>query len=116
MHIQVSEEARENLLSRIHEGEFVRLGVVPGGCAGMSYEARIDREIGGTDAVIYEQGRLRIVADDRSAIFLDGLKIEFSSDLIRPGFVLSNPNAKQSCGCGASFKADGPGSAGGCCG
>jgi iron-sulfur cluster assembly protein len=116
MRIEVSENAREALLNRLDEGEFLRLGVTPGGCAGMSYEAMIDREISGGDVVIYEAGSLRVVAEEQFATLLDGLKIEFSNDLIRPGFVLSNPNARESCGCGASFKAGGPGTTGGCCG
>jgi iron-sulfur cluster assembly protein len=116
MHIEVSESARAALLGRLDEGEFLRLGVAPGGCAGMSYAAMIDREIGGNDVVIYEAGGLRVVADEQFSAFLDGVEIEFSNDLIRPGFVLRNPNVREPCGCGASFKAGGPGPTGGCCG
>ena len=58
------------------------------------------------DDVYYEDGPLRIVSDKVSSIYLDGLTIDFSDDLIEPGFRLTNGNAKGSCGCGSSFSTD----------
>ena len=55
------------------------------------------------DDIYYQDGVLRIVSDKVSSIYLDGLTIDFSDDLIEPGFRLSNKNAKGSCGGGSSF-------------
>ena len=106
MQITVTDKAAEQLLgSGVGQDTFLRLGVGPGGCAGMSYEAYIDDGLTNRDEVIYEQGTLRIVTETLFVPMLDGLTIDFSDDLIQPGFILKNPNAEHSCGCGASFQA-----------
>ncbi len=105
MQITVAEKAVRQLLdSGIDEHHFLRLGVQPGGCAGMSYAAYVDTDLTPHDQVIFEQTPLRIVSDKGYLALLDGLQIDYSDDLIQPGFVLRNPNTRQSCGCGASFK------------
>ena len=60
------------------------------------------------DEVYYSEDKLRIVADKISSVYLDGLTIDFSNDLIEPGFRLTNSNAKGSCGCGSSFSTGDP--------
>jgi iron-sulfur cluster assembly accessory protein len=105
MKITISDQAVQKLLEGgIGETRFLRLGVQPGGCAGMSYSAYADDTLTEMDAVIYERNDLRIAADLRFLHLIDGLAIDFSDDLIQPGFILKNPNARQSCGCGSSFK------------
>ncbi|QHI69751.1 HesB/IscA family protein [Tichowtungia aerotolerans] len=105
MEITVSDQAINKLLEGGIGGEtFLRLGVQPGGCAGMSYSAYADDILTEMDAVIYDEDGLRIAADHRYLHLIDGLSIDFSDDLIQPGFILKNPNAQHSCGCGASFK------------
>lgn len=89
----------------IPAGDFLRIRVVPGGCSGHTYTAQIDDELFIVDQVLHESGGLRIVADPDSAPYLDGLRIDYSDDLIRSGFRFSNPKAGGSCGCGASFQA-----------
>lgn len=107
MEIKVTEKAIEQLLGSGVSGEnFLRLGVQQGGCAGLSYSAFIDDIISDADAVIYEKSDLRIVADSEFLHLIDGLNIDFSDDLVQPGFILKNPNAQRSCGCGSSFKAN----------
>jgi len=96
--------------AKLHEQDvgldpFLRIGVEAGGCSGMTYSASAGREMRDGDEVIYQDDELKVVADERSALFLDGLRIDFSDDLVKSGFRLSNPNAKRSCGCGASFTA-----------
>jgi len=106
MQITVTDKAIAQLLgSGLDKDNFLRLGVQPGGCAGMSYAAYIDDSMTNEDDVIFEQDDLRIVAEAQFLPMLDGLVIEFSDDLIQPGFILKNPNAEQSCGCGSSFAA-----------
>ena len=85
---------------------FFRIGVVAGGCSGQTYSAAVDTEADASDLTLYESGPLRIVTDPKSTIYLDGLQIDYSDDLIRSGFRFSNPKAGGSCGCGASFKAN----------
>ena len=107
MEISVTEKAVNKLLESGVSGEnFLRLGVQQGGCAGLSYSAFIDDILSDMDAVIYEQGELRIAADSEFLHLIDGLNIDFSDDLVQPGFILKNPNSQKSCGCGASFKAN----------
>jgi iron-sulfur cluster assembly protein len=107
MQITVTDKATEQLLGRgMDQDHFLRLGVEPGGCAGMSYEAYIDDNLTNADEVVYEQACVRIVAETRFVHLLDGLTIDFSDDLIQPGFILKNPNAQHACGCGASFQTE----------
>jgi iron-sulfur cluster assembly accessory protein len=84
---------------------FLRIRAVPGGCSGTTYHAALDSEIGGDDRVVYSDGDLRVVCDRQSSYFIDGLGIDYSSDLIKSGFRLTNPNANRACGCGSSFAA-----------
>ena len=102
--IAITERAQEEL-SKLELGEngFLRINVVPGGCSGMTYTAAVDTDFGAEDVSVFEADALRIVTDGGSAIFLEGLNIDFSDDLIRSGFRFTNPNASGSCGCGASF-------------
>ncbi len=102
--IDITPKAHEELLKLdIPEGSFLRINVIPGGCSGMTYSAAVDQDFSNEDVAVYEQERLRIVTDGGSAIFLEGLHIDYSDDLIRSGFRFTNPNAQGSCGCGASF-------------
>ncbi|MDH3345587.1 MAG: iron-sulfur cluster assembly accessory protein [Kiritimatiellaceae bacterium] len=106
MEITVTDKATEQLLgSGLDEQNFLRLGVRQGGCAGMSYDAFIDDVLTEADTVIYQQDKLRIVGAQEFLHLIDGLTIDFSDDLVQPGFILTNPNSQKSCGCGASFKA-----------
>ena len=86
-------------------GAFLRIGVVAGGCSGQTYSAAVDTHADPADLLLHESEGLRIVTDPQSAVYLDGLQIDYSDDLIRSGFRFSNPKAGGSCGCGASFKA-----------
>lgn len=104
LQITLSEKALGELRRLDVGGEqFLRLRVIPGGCAGMTYSAAIDSSLNEGDEVIAHEGGLRIVADSGSTAFLDGLHIDYSNDLIQAGFRFSNPNASKSCGCGSSF-------------
>jgi iron-sulfur cluster assembly protein len=102
--IHISDRAREELARLEATGEnFLRISVIPGGCSGMTYNACIDNTLSDADQVLYQDDELRVVADAGGAMFLDGLQIDYSDDLISSGFRFKNPKAKKSCGCGSSF-------------
>ena len=104
MNIKVTEKARLRLHDMgVSDEIFLRIGVKSGGCSGNSYDAVLDDNMQEVDDVYYTEDKLRIVSDKVSSIYLDGLTIDFSDDLIEPGFRLTNANAKGSCGCGSSF-------------
>ncbi len=104
MDIALTDKARTRLKSLgAGQDHFLRISVVAGGCSGHTYSAALDHQMQPGDEVIYDDDGLRIVAEGRSSLFLDGLVIDYSDDLIKAGFRLSNGNAKTACGCGASF-------------
>jgi iron-sulfur cluster assembly protein len=79
----------------------LRLEVKGGGCSGMSYGLSFDNEIE-KDHVVEVQG-VKVFVDPKSAVYLKGTSLDFQAGLQGKGFVLKNPNAKGSCGCGDSF-------------
>ena len=104
MSIQISSNAIKELKKlEVGDENFLRVSVIPGGCSGMTYTACVDSALGDDDEVVHEEDGVRIVADAGSASFLGELEIDFSYDLVKSGFQFRNPNAKKSCGCGASF-------------
>lgn len=86
---------------------YLRMGVRAGGCSGMSYvmdfmkegEAPVEE-----DTVLdFADGSVRCVIDPKSLMFLFGLRLDYSDELIGGGFSFLNPNAEETCGCGKSF-------------
>ncbi|MFQ6677712.1 MAG: HesB/IscA family protein [Fidelibacterota bacterium] len=84
------------------EGWALRMGVEGGGCSGMNYIMSFEKQQGEMDKVI-EQNGLTIYCDLKSWLYLKGLEIDFSDDMLNGGFKLNNPNANRTCGCGTSF-------------
>jgi iron-sulfur cluster assembly protein len=82
----------------------LRVGVEGGGCAGFSYTMNFDNESRADDQV-YEVDGIRVAVDMKSALYLSGTTLDYVNTLTGGGFQFSNPNAKQSCGCGTSFSA-----------
>lgn len=80
----------------------LRLGVVTGGCAGLSYDMRFQKSAYDND-VILEQGGLKIFINPESYKYLQGIEVHYVDTLKESGFQYRNPNAKSSCGCGTSF-------------
>ena len=84
------------------EGTFLRVSVAGGGCSGLSYKLDFTNESSDKDK-IFEKDGVKILVDSKSYLYLQGMELDFSGGLNGKGFVFNNPNAKKSCGCGASF-------------
>jgi iron-sulfur cluster assembly protein len=81
---------------------FVRVGVVGGGCSGLSYKLDFDNEVKAMDQV-FEDNSVKVVTDLKSFLYLVNTTLDFSDGLNGKGFYFSNPNASRTCGCGESF-------------
>jgi iron-sulfur cluster assembly protein len=86
----------------VHGG--LRLGVLGGGCSGLSYLFKFDVKPRPTDQILNFDD-VKVFIDPKSLVFLDGMTLDWKDSLIHSGFVFENPNAKKSCGCGTSFSA-----------
>jgi len=82
----------------------LRLGVLGGGCSGLSYQFKFDTKPRPKDKVFDFDG-VQIFIDPKSILYLHGLTLDYKETLMQSGFVFENPNAKKNCGCGTSFSA-----------
>jgi iron-sulfur cluster assembly protein len=82
----------------------LRLGVLGGGCSGLSYQFKFDAKPRTTDTVL-QFDDVSVYIDPKSLVFLDGMTLDWKDSIIQSGFVFENPHAKKSCGCGTSFSA-----------
>ncbi len=79
----------------------LRVAVEGGGCSGFQYDIRLDDPA--EDDLVLEKDGARVLIDPVSLPFLADAEIDFSDELIGARFVVRNPNATSSCGCGTSF-------------
>lgn len=107
--IYVSDKAKAKVIKLMEEAGvandesyFLRVGVVGGGCSGLSYKMDFDNAIKPMDQVFEDNG-LKIVTDLKSFLYLVNTELNFSDGLNGKGFYFDNPNASRSCGCGESF-------------
>tara|TARA_B100000927_G_scaffold286387_1_gene277819 strand:- start:284 stop:676 length:393 start_codon:yes stop_codon:yes gene_type:complete len=97
------------LLKNQIDKKALRVGVRSGGCSGMSYTMDfIGSDDINSDDKIYdyslgESEFFQVVCDPKSLLYIYGMQLDFSKDLIGGGFNFTNPNASQTCGCGSSF-------------
>jgi len=105
--IQITEKA----FKQIHEimieedtNEALRVFVQGGGCSGFQYGFTFDENQADDDFVI-EQDGVRVLVDAASMTYLSGAEIDYKKDLTSAQFVIKNPNATNTCGCGSSFAA-----------
>jgi iron-sulfur cluster assembly protein len=82
----------------------LRLGVMGGGCSGLSYSIKFDTRPRERDR-IYEFDGVRVFVDPKSFLYLHGMTLDYEETLMRQGFNFINPNSSRSCGCGSSFSA-----------
>jgi iron-sulfur cluster assembly protein len=106
--IKVSDTAKKKIIDLMQDDgfdasqDYVRVGVKSGGCSGLSYDLKFDKEIGENDKV-FEDNNIRVAVEKKSFLYLAGTILEFSGGLNGKGFVFNNPNANRTCGCGESF-------------
>jgi iron-sulfur cluster assembly protein len=83
----------------------LRLGVLGGGCSGLSYSVKFDTQARERDRVYNygDEGDVRIFVDPKSFVYLHGMILDYEDTLMRRGFNFINPNSSKSCGCGSSF-------------
>ncbi|MGD0095093.1 MAG: iron-sulfur cluster assembly accessory protein [Terracidiphilus sp.] len=80
----------------------LRLGVMGGGCSGLSYSIKFDTQPRERDRV-FEFDGVRVFVDPKSLLYLHGMTLDYEETLMRQGFNFINPNSTHSCGCGSSF-------------
>ena len=107
--IEVTETAAERIHDLLDkEGKVtthgLRMKVVGGGCSGLRYELAFDDAVGESDTQVEVSG-VRVIVDEKSALYLAGTTLDFVDTLQETGFKMSNPNASTTCGCGESFNA-----------
>jgi iron-sulfur cluster assembly accessory protein len=80
----------------------LRVAVVGGGCSGFSYHMAFDNQENPSDNV-YEFEGLKVLVDQMSEMYLEGVQIDYIEGIEGAGFKFNNPNVKSTCGCGSSF-------------
>ena len=102
-------EQISNLLKNQTDKKALRVGVRSGGCSGMSYtmdfiggdEINVDDKV--YDYSLNSEQSFQVICDPKSLLYIYGMQLDFSKELIGGGFNFVNPNASQTCGCGSSF-------------
>jgi iron-sulfur cluster assembly protein len=103
--IQVTEKALERvrqIVTKEGGAGALRLAVQGGGCSGLSYLFKLEKQERAGDHV-FGTGDAKVVIDPKSFVYLDGLTLDYKESLIQSGFTIDNPNAQKTCSCGTSF-------------
>ena len=106
--ISITDSAAERIKEILSSAEDnsikgVRVSVVTGGCAGMSYEMNYIKEINPSDEVVEDRG-VKVFIDPKAIMYLLGTSMDYKKDKFSSSFVFNNPNETERCGCGESFK------------
>ncbi|MPY90452.1 MAG: iron-sulfur cluster assembly accessory protein [Luteitalea sp.] len=105
--IQISDNAGRQIRKLLEKQGMLqgalRVGVKAGGCSGLSYIFAWEAAPRPDDEVYEGPHGTRVLVDPRSLRFLDGTVLEYDTSLLSKGFIVENPLAKSSCGCGTSF-------------
>jgi iron-sulfur cluster assembly protein len=106
--VKVTEKAGTKLTSLLtRQGRpqgALRVAVIGGGCSGLQYKMDLVDGPANRDIMVQSAG-VRVVVDPKSALFVSGSELDFSDDLQKGGFKVTNPNAVAHCSCGESFSA-----------
>jgi Iron-sulfur cluster assembly accessory protein len=106
--IKVTENAARRLTSLLEKqgrpGGALRVAIIGGGCSGLQYKMDLVDGPAPRDILVLSSN-VRVVIDPKSALFVSGSLLDFSDDLQKGGFKVTNPNAVAHCSCGESFAA-----------
>ncbi len=106
MALTITEQAADRVkafLENRGKGIGVRLAVKTSGCSGMAYVIEFVDELNEDEDKVFESNGVKIIVDKKSLVYLDGTEMDFQKEGLNEGFKFTNPNEKDSCGCGESF-------------
>lgn len=106
MAITLTEKAARHVIRYIEKrgkGIGLRFGVRTTGCSGMAYKLEYVDE-SAPDDQIFESNGVRVFVDPKSLVYIDGTELDFAREGLNEGFKFNNPNVKDECGCGESFR------------
>ena len=106
MAITLTEKAAKHVnrnLQKRGKGLGLRLGVRTTGCSGLAYKLEYVDEVAPEDNVFESHG-VKVVVDPKSLPYIDGTELDFVREGLNEGFKFQNPNVKDECGCGESFR------------
>ncbi|BBI98990.1 MAG TPA: iron-sulfur cluster assembly protein IscA [Gallionella sp.] len=106
MAITLTENAAKHVLNFIAKrgkGAGLRIGVRTSGCSGMAYKLEFADEIG-SDDIQFDSNGVKVLVDPKSLPYIDGMELDYVREGLNEGFKFNNPNVKDTCGCGESFK------------
>ena len=104
--ISLTEKAAKHVnrnLEKRGKGIGLRLGVRTTGCSGLAYELEYVDQVSADDAVFESQG-IKVFVDPKSLPYIDGTELDCAREGLNEGFKFQNPNVKDECGCGESFR------------
>jgi len=93
----------QSFLQNRGKGLGVRLGVKTSGCSGLAYVLEFVDELDEDDEMFEDRG-VKVIIDKKSLVYLDGTELDYGKEGLNEGFKFNNPNVKDQCGCGESFK------------
>lgn len=106
MSVTISDAAAKHVtkyLARRGKGVGVRLGVKTTGCSGLAYKLEYADEVAPED-VVFENNGVTVLVDPKSLAYLDGTQLDYVREGLNEGFKFHNPNERDKCGCGESFR------------
>jgi iron-sulfur cluster assembly protein len=106
MAVTVTERAARHIadyLTRRGKGVGLRLGVRTSGCSGMAYKLEYADAVNPDDQ-LFEMHGIKVLVDPKSLAYIDGTELDFVREGLNEGFRFNNPNEKDRCGCGESFR------------
>jgi iron-sulfur cluster assembly protein len=93
----------QNFLTKRGKGIGLRIGVQTSGCSGMAYKLEFADSSDDTD-MKFDCNGVTILVDKQSMPYLEGMELDYTREGLNEGFKFNNPNVKDTCGCGESFK------------
>ena len=106
MSVSLTEAAARHVtryLTKRGKGVGVLLGVRTTGCSGLAYQLEYVDEFSGED-IVFEGHGVKVLVDPKSLAYIDGTELDFVREGLNEGFRFNNPNERDKCGCGESFR------------